>query len=91
VILKLNIKDQTKIILWKLVDKHYNVDRDQPQILTAKNILGSNPIDQIGTSLGDFMEETLKQALEEMVQSYQVQNNQEDEEDNYPYLYLWED
>lgn len=51
------LKDQMKELLWQLIEKHYNVDRQQPQILTSKKLLvGFNPIDQIGEQLADVVE-----------------------------------
>ena len=74
---------QIKEILWKLIEKHYNVDRRQPQVLTAKALaLGPNPIDQIGDSLELIIDELLNQAIDDFVQAQEEKAREEEYDDD---------
>lgn len=54
------LRDQIKEIVWQLIEKHYSVDRKQPQVLIAKEILiGANPIDEIGEQLAAIVEKAM--------------------------------
>jgi hypothetical protein len=51
-------------LLWRLIEQHYNVDRNCPQLLTARNLLFTkvNPVDQISEDMADFIERLFIQA-----------------------------
>lgn len=58
-----NSQNQVREIMWQLIEKHYSVDRKQPQILIAKElIIGSNPIDKIADDVYILIERLIEAA-----------------------------
>jgi len=88
------LKQQIQNQLWKMIEQHYNVDRGNPQILTAKKILSGNPIDQIGEELCYIIESLIKDTIVTTTKKIKSESESESKndygDDLYPYLY-WED
>ena len=58
--------NQIKDVLWQLIEKYYNVDRRDPNVLTAKNPLSGNSIDKIGNELSEAIESLVEQIIQQM-------------------------
>lgn len=70
------MKEDIKETLWQLIEEYYNVNRNDPHLLIAKQI-GTNPIDQIGEQLGSMMESLVQSIIESLQQSEQDKEDDE--------------
>jgi len=59
-----SLRNQIKALTWDLIEKYYNVDRDEPNILTAKHMCQFNQIDYLGEDLSLLVEGLINAAVE---------------------------
>lgn len=57
------LKQAFEQVIWQVLEKHYNVDRREPRILTYKHIMVNNPVGDLADQITNITEELIKQAI----------------------------
>lgn len=62
------LKQAFEQVLWQVIEKHYNIDRREPRILTYKHIMMKDPIGDMAEQVTKITEELIKQAIDQVAQ-----------------------
>lgn len=83
-----DLRNQVKDLVWNLVEKYYNLDKNDPIILTARQIGQFNQIDRLGSDIALIVEGLIAAALQ---YEKQKDGKAEDEKDKYADHFGWGD
>lgn len=60
------LKQAFEQVIWQVLQKHYNIDKREPRVLTYKHVVMKDPVGEIATQVAAVAEELVRQAISQV-------------------------